>query len=116
MNTIPLAPIRPVDMKSTLMRPVTRAVTAIINSSGFDPYFSSRIGPSSNTKARFPMRWLQFACPITWVRSRGHCRGLVKSSRAPMEKTSETRRPPVKGSRINTSAARSENVSVTGAL
>ena len=56
MNTMPLAPSRPVLVKNMAMIPVKRAVIAIIASIVLEPYFSSSNGPMRRIKVRFPKR------------------------------------------------------------
>ena len=70
IKAIPLAPIKELFIKHTLITPVTKAVTAIISKTGREPYLSSISGPKRRIKARFPKRLFQSACPNTWVKSR----------------------------------------------
>ena len=56
MNTIPLAPRRPVFVKKIAMIPVNNAVIVIMMSIVFDPYFSSSNGPINKINVKFPNR------------------------------------------------------------
>jgi hypothetical protein len=70
INTIPLAPINPVEKNTIFKTPVIRAVIRIINSMGPDWYFSSTMGPIKRINEKLPIRCAQFLWPKICVKSR----------------------------------------------
>ena len=59
MKAIPLPPIRELEKKNALKRPVMAAVTSTISSNFPDPYFSSSSGPTSSMMVIFPEKCAQ---------------------------------------------------------